>query len=139
MFTSTTLKKYIVSTPLDLQKLANLLDGQRGISVEKVLSNYIFLKHKNSKYLIVLHGKTLDIRLKLSTLWYTVALGLPILVLALKIAVEGFLSNDWNEIVSIILVLLVIAWLVYLIFFRTKLITREFLNIFREKIIVSKH
>lgn len=143
MFTTTIIKKwiiikkYIFEKPLNIEKAASLLDGYHGITIQRTYRDSIYLTHESSNYLLLFKGRKVDIRFKLPLLWKISMLGIPILLLALKIAFENYLTNFWNGFVSVALLVFSIAWILYGATLWIKFKTKKLLTLFREKIIAN--
>ncbi len=132
-----TLKKYRFKKPVDIAILTKLLKENNNIKNIEIYDKSVWLKYNMINFLLILNNenKLLWIKRKINLSKSLISFVIPIIVLIIKIAIENYLSDTWNTIVSIIVSVFVITWIIYKFGFPKNKNDKLFIKLFEEKIL----
>ncbi len=131
----TTIKRFQFKSPLNMIWLADKLDEDKHVKIKKKNPYSVSLQYGKLNYVLRYNNPVLHIHFRIPTMWYVWILGVPIILAAVNVGLEFYISPYCYDVLSTFVVLFTIVWLVTGLTVFIKIKTKAFLTLFKEKIL----
>ncbi len=138
MITSPVVKRYKFQHPVNPQGVGKVLQNN-GIKLKTSGNDSLYLSYSGHNFAIHFNRShtLITIRMQITPSWFLQTLLPPLLIMALKISLENYLTESLNNIATVFAVVFVVGWVIYQAIFKINRLAKPFIRLF-ENLILKK-